>query len=87
MSQNTIWIGYIVLLVGFFYFFMYRPQVTRQKEQRALLSSLAVDDQVLTASGMYGTIRAIDEDVIEIEIADGVVVRMAKAAVTRKLEA
>lgn len=88
MSQQTIiWIVYLAVFVGIFYFFMFRPQMNRQKEQAALLASLAVDDQVITAGGVYGTIRAIEGEVIDLEIADGVIVKVARAAVARKLEA
>jgi preprotein translocase subunit YajC len=68
------------------YFLFIRPQQKRQKEFAVLLASLVVDDQVVSAGGIYGTIRAIEEDVVDLEIADGVVVRMAKGAITRKLE-
>ncbi len=87
ITQNTLWIVYIVVLIAFFYFFLYRPQVNQRRAQQALIASLAVNDQVVTAGGLYGTIRAIDDDVVELEIASGVVVRMAKAAISRKLEA
>lgn len=88
MSQQTvIWVVYLAVFVGIFYFFMFRPQMNRQKEQAALITSLAIDDQVITAGGIYGTIRAIEDDVLDLEIADGVVIKVAKAAVARKLEA
>ncbi len=87
MSQTTIWIVYLAVFAGIFYFLLYRPQVNRQREQTALLASLAVDDQVITAGGIYGTIRAVEDDVIELEVAPNVIVRVAKMAVARKLEA
>jgi preprotein translocase subunit YajC len=86
MPQNSILFIYLIALVAFFYFFIYRPQQRQRKAQQDLLGSLAVDDQVLTVSGMYGTIRALEDDSVQLEIADGVVVRMAKAAIARKLE-
>lgn len=86
-QQAIIWIIYLAVFVGIFYFFMFRPQMNRQKEQLALLASLAVDDQVITAGGVYGTIRAISDDVLDLEVADGVIIKVAKAAVARKLEA
>jgi preprotein translocase subunit YajC len=87
MSQITLLIVYIAVFVGIFYFFMYRPQMLRQRQQTALIESLAVDDQVVTAGGIYGTVRAVEADVVDIEVADGVIIRVAKGAVARKLEA
>jgi preprotein translocase subunit YajC len=77
---------YLVALAAFFYFFFVRPNQQRQREMQALLASLAVGDQVITAGGIYGTIRAIEEDIVDLEVADGVIVRIAKGAVARKLE-
>jgi preprotein translocase subunit YajC len=87
MSQYSLLIVYIAVFVGIFYFLMYRPQMNRQKAQAALLASLSVDDQVVTAGGIYGTIRAIEGEIIDVEVAPGVVIKVAKAAVARKLEA
>ena len=86
MNNTTFFLLYVVGFGALMYFLFIRPQQKRQKEFAALLASLAVDDQVVSAGGIYGTIRAIEEDVLELEIADGVVVRMAKSAVARKLE-
>lgn len=85
-SQTLVWIVYLAVFVGIFYFFMFRPQMERQKEQAALIASLSVDDQVITAGGMFGTIRALDDEVVELEVAPDVVVRVAKPAIARKLE-
>jgi preprotein translocase subunit YajC len=86
MNNTTFMLLYVVGFGALMYFLFIRPQQKRQKEFAALLTSLVVDDQVVSAGGIYGTIRAIEEDVIDLEIADGVVVRMAKGAITRKLE-
>lgn len=87
MTQSTLWIVYLVVFVGIFYFLIFRPQMTRQREQTALLASLAVDDQVVTAGGIFGTIRSIEDDTVELEIAPDVIIKVAKGAVARKLEA
>lgn len=87
MSQQTIiWIVYLAVFAGIFYFFMYRPQMNRQKEQMALMSSLQRGDKVVTAGGIFGTIAGLEEDVVELEIASGVVIRVAKGAIARKLD-
>ena len=56
---------WLVVLFGFMYFFMIRPQQKEAKKKNAMLSELAVGDTVLTTSGFYGVLIDIsDEDVI-----------------------
>ena len=47
---------WLVVLFGFMYFFMIRPQQKEAKKKNAMLSELAVGDTVLTTSGFYGTV-------------------------------
>ena len=74
----------IVLLVVMF-FLMVRPQMKRQKEHRELLGKLAKGDEVLTSAGMAGRVAEIGDNFIGVEIADGIVVKMQKGAVTAVL--
>jgi preprotein translocase subunit YajC len=85
MSQYGTILYFAVVIAGFYLLFI-RPQMRRNKEQAALLASLEVGDQVITAGGLYGTIKAIDGDVLKLEIAEGIVVRVLRGAVSRKLE-
>jgi preprotein translocase subunit YajC len=78
---------YFAVLIAIFYFLIIRPQMQRQREQAALIASLAVGDRVITTGGIHGSIRTIEDDHVSLEIAPGVVVQVAKAAVARKLEA
>jgi preprotein translocase subunit YajC len=75
----------ILLLVVLMYFLLIRPQQRRMREQQALLSAVAEGDEVLTSSGMYGFITAMDGDTVWVEIAEGVEVRLAKAAIARRV--
>lgn len=65
-----------------FYFLMIRPQQKRQKEVQKMLSNVKKGDRVLTASGLYGTIAGVKDDVLVVQIADNVKVEMVKSAVT-----
>ncbi len=60
-------IVWIVILVVFMYFFMIRPQQKEQKEKTAMMSALAVGDTVLTTSGFYGVVIAIQDDTVIVE--------------------
>jgi preprotein translocase subunit YajC len=75
----------ILLLVVLMYFLLIRPQQRRMKEQQALLAAVAEGDEVLTSSGMYGFITAMEGDVIWVEIAEGVEIRVAKGAIARRV--
>jgi preprotein translocase subunit YajC len=76
-------IGWFVLLAVGFFFLIVRPQRRQVAAHRALIASLGVGDEVITAGGVYGTIRALRDDVLELEVADGVVIRVARAAIAR----
>ncbi len=56
------------------------------KEHTDLVSSLEPGDDVLTNGGLYGTITTIDGQIAELEIADGVVVRIQRGAVSELIE-
>ena len=75
----------ILLLIVVFYFFMIRPQKNRMRQQQELLSNLGLGDEVETIAGIYGTIRALDDDTFMIEVSPGTTVRMSRAAVRRKI--
>ncbi len=78
----------LLLLMGvFFYFLLIRPQQRRARQQRALIDSLDVGDEVMTIGGLYGTIRRLDEDRVTLEVAPGVDLQYAKSAIARRLEA
>ena len=66
----TLLIVYVVIFAAFAYFFMMRPQKKEQDRVKAMLESLATGDVVLTTSGFYGTVIAIDEDTVVVEFGD-----------------
>ena len=81
--------GQLILLPLFFavfYFLLIRPQQKRVKEHAELVRSIEPGDDVLTNGGLYGTIATIDGQIAEMEIADGVVVRIQRSAVAELIE-
>jgi preprotein translocase subunit YajC len=77
----------LILMGGVFYFLLIRPQQRRAKAQQALVRSVEVGDEVVTTSGILGTIVGVDEDedVLTVEIAPGTQIRMVRAGVARRL--
>ena len=61
------------------------PQQRRVRAHQALLTRLQVGDEVMTTSGLYGTVTALDDDVASLEIAPGTTVRLARGAIARRL--
>ena len=74
-------IAFVPLLL-IFYFMLIRPQQKRMKEHNALIAALDVGDDVLMSSGIYGTVVQIDREMLEVEVADGVELRVARNAVS-----
>ncbi len=64
---TLVMVVYVVLIFGFLYFFMLRPQKKERKKMATMLSSLEIGDCVLTNSGFYGTIIDITDDTVIIE--------------------
>ena len=68
------------------YFLMIRPQSQKAKRHRELLKSLRRGDRIVTQSGMFATVaKVISDTELQVEIADGVRVRLLKSAVTEVL--
>ena len=73
---------FIVVIGGLLlWLIVVRPQKKRQVRQQQLLQELSVGDEVLTAGGIYGTISALDEDEVTVEIAPETQVRVARRAI------
>jgi preprotein translocase subunit YajC len=66
---------------------MIRPQQKRARQHQALVSAVQVGDEVMTTAGIFGTVTAVEGDVISIEIAPGTVMRVARAAIGRRMSA
>src|SRR3712207_9064742 len=62
----------IILLFGVMYFMMIRPQQKRRREAERMQSALSPGDQIVTIGGLHGTVVAVDDDTVTLEIAPGV---------------
>ena len=82
--------SFIIMMVAIFaimYFFMIKPQQKRQKEIQNFQYSLTEGTPVVTGGGIYGTVKKIDlaTGIIEVKIADGVVIRVDKGSVFKDM--
>ena len=78
-------IAWFVIIIGFMYFFMIRPQKKEQKKHQAMLSTLEWGDCVLTTSGFYGIDIDITDDTVIVEFGNNKNCRipMQKSAITQ----
>ena len=72
----------LLIFAVFIYFFLIRPQTKRMKEQKSLLDSLKMGDEVITTGGLVGKINKIEEQFIKLAIANDVEVVVQKPAVS-----
>lgn len=75
-----------LLMFVVIYFLMIRPQQKRAKEQQAMLGGLKQGDEILTTSGILGTVHGITEKVVTVEVADNVRVKMLKSQVSQVIK-
>ncbi len=68
----------MILMVVIFYFLLIRPQQKKAKEHKALLDNLREGDQIITSGGIIGTIVNIDDQIVNMEIADRVRIKIAR---------
>lgn len=76
---------FLALLIGVFYFLLIRPQKRRVDQHRRLIDSVDVGDEIVTIGGMFGTVRSIGDEHMELEITPGTTVRFTKAAIARRV--
>ena len=74
------WIPFLVIP---FFLFIVLPQRRQMQAVTAMQSRLAVGEEIVTTSGIYGTIRTLGDETIDLEVAPGVEIRIARRAVGR----
>ena len=76
---------FLLLLVGGFYLLAIRPQKARIRAVQQTQATLAPGQQVMTTSGLYGTVTSVDDQDLHLEVAPGVVLRFARGAVATQI--
>lgn len=75
----------LVLLFGVVWFMLIRPQQKRRREAVDMQNTLGAGDRIVTIGGLYATVVSIEDDVVTVEIAEGVEVQFARQAIARTL--
>ncbi len=87
-GQGSNWTGMlmIVAMIAIFYFFMIRPQSKKQKEIKKQRESMKNGDRVVTAGGIHGKIKEVKENVILMEVAPSISIKVDKNSVYPVIE-
>lgn len=78
---TIVFFGLLVLL----YFVIIRPQQKREREHRALMESLQEGDEVITSSGVYGAVLEVDDNIVWLEVAPEVELKLLKSSVASRI--
>ncbi len=77
----------LIIIFAIFYFLLIRPQQKRAKEHRNFLDSLSRGVEVMTSGGLIGKVTGLADDVVTLEVADKVKVKVVRAQITGKAPA
>ncbi|MBU3958448.1 MAG: preprotein translocase subunit YajC [Candidatus Omnitrophica bacterium] len=77
----------LILIFIIFYFLLIRPQKTKEKEHRQMLTGLNKNDEVVTSSGIHGTIVNIKDKTVTLRIDDNVKIEIDKNSIAYKKQA
>ena len=82
MVGNIVLFGFLFL---FIYFVMIRPNKRARAEHQRMVESVEPGDEIMTTTGIFGTVRTVGDEEISVEIASGVEVRMVKRAIATRV--
>jgi preprotein translocase subunit YajC len=69
----------LVFMFAIFYFLLIRPQQKKAKEHKALLESMKKGDNVITAGGVHGKVTAVENELVTLEVANNVNIKITKS--------
>ena len=71
-----------MLIIGIMYFLMIRPQQKRLKEHRDMVAAIRRGDTVVTSGGIIGKVAKVDDNELQVEIADGVKIKVVRSTIS-----
>ncbi|MES0371745.1 MAG: preprotein translocase subunit YajC [Mariprofundaceae bacterium] len=76
----------LVLIMVIFYFLLIRPQQKKLKQHKAMVEATKKGDSVITAGGILATVKDVKDDILTVEIADGVKVKVKRDTIVGTAE-
>ena len=70
-----------LLIIGIFYVVLIMPERKKQKAKQTMIDAMKKGDKVMTSSGIYGSVAQIQEEVVVLQVSDGVRMRFNRAAI------
>lgn len=84
LNSMTGTVIYFIFIFAVFYFILIRPQQKRTKQHKELVSSLKINDDVVTAGGLFGTISKVKDTTVMLKIAEKVEVEVLKGSISNR---
>lgn len=78
-------LAFPLIMIAVLFFLVFRPQMKRAKEHRAMVSALSKGDEIVTSGGILGRIEDVGDAFITVEVADGVRMKLQRHAVAAVL--
>ena len=72
----------LILLVIIFYFFLFRPQQKKRQETENMIGNLKEGDNILTSGGIYGTVVKVKDEVLTLQVAENVKIKLNRQYVS-----
>ena len=76
---------FFVLVFGVFWFFMIRPQVKKQKNERKFREQIKKGDKVITSGGLHGKIVEVSEKTVKIDVGSSIILKFDKSGISAEL--
>src|SRR5215468_3293747 len=70
-----------IAIIPIFYFLMWRPQQKKMRDHKAMIAAVKRGDRVVAAGGILGTVSKVDETEVQLEIAEGVKMRILRSSI------
>ena len=80
---GNMWVQFVpfAIVLGIFYFIILLPMKKKQQKVQQFLESLKVNDRIVTTGGIYGTVTRLDDQKVQIQVADKVRIDVARASI------
>ena len=85
LVSSLTFIVFVVVILGIYYFFSRKNMKRQQQYFEKLHEALQVEKRVVCANGLYGTVKKVDEEKVDVEIAKGVVITVSRFAISEVL--
>ncbi len=85
LVSSLTFIVFVVVILGIYYFFSRKNMKRQQQYFEKLHAELQVGKRVVCANGLYGTVKKVDEEKVDVEIAKGIVITVSRFAISEVL--